>query len=357
LALNSVLLVIISLLIISSAFSPLYFKEVSGGTFPGINGKIAFRAGFSDIAIWTMNPDGSDRKQLTNTLTDNNPDFSADGKKIVFDSRRDGNTEIYIMDSDGLVETRVTNNGAMDFGPSFSPDGSKIAFSSDRDGDQEIYTINIDGTGLMKLTDNSATSDKNPQWSPDGTQIVFQSNRDQAFEEEIYVMNAADGSGQMNISNRIGTVLDRINDINPSWSPDGNKIVWAGDINDQREIWTMNPDGSDQRQITDDPTRVEETNPSFSPEGDKIVFCSIENRGNFQIVVMNPDGTDRTTISAIPSAFDCAPDWGAGMTIVGGEILPIEATSLILAGAQSFSWMIPVIVSVLGIGLFVFRRT
>lgn len=71
-----------------------------------------------------------------------------------------------------------------------------IAFQSDRDGDKEIYVMNGDGSGLINLTDNLADDDA-PFWSPDGTQITFSSERD--GNAEIYAMNA-DGSGQMRLT-------------------------------------------------------------------------------------------------------------------------------------------------------------
>src|SRR5262245_25368347 len=85
--------------------------------------------------------------------------------KIAFASERDGNWEIYVMNTDGTGQTRLTNDVAVDSDPAFSPDGTKIAFSSDRDGDGEIYLINADGTGLTRLTNNT-TGDVQPSFSP-----------------------------------------------------------------------------------------------------------------------------------------------------------------------------------------------
>ena len=68
-----------------------------------------------------------------------------------------------------------------------SPDGKKITFSSYRDGNEEIYIMNTDGSGQINLTDNPAF-DKNPSWSPDGKKITYKSNSNDNFE--IYIMNA-----------------------------------------------------------------------------------------------------------------------------------------------------------------------
>ena len=85
--------------------------------------------------------------------------------KIVFESRRDGNREIYVMNSDGSEQTRLTNNPALDNCPSWSPDGSKIAFWSERDGNCEIYVMNADGSEQKRLTNNPAF-DGYSFWSP-----------------------------------------------------------------------------------------------------------------------------------------------------------------------------------------------
>lgn len=84
--------------------------------------------------------------------------------KIVFDSDRDGNAEIYAMNADGSGATRITNHAGADIRPAASPDGTKIAFMSNRDGNFEIYVMNADGSGQTNLTSNPA-NDADPAWS------------------------------------------------------------------------------------------------------------------------------------------------------------------------------------------------
>ena len=114
------------------------------------------------------------------------PDPTQGGGKIAFDSNRDGNDEIYVMNSDGTNLTNLTNNPADDEFPSWSPDGTKIAFESGYD----IYVMNADGSDWTRLTnwspDNPAWG-QDPSWSPDGTKIVFTSQLDGS--RDIYVMN------------------------------------------------------------------------------------------------------------------------------------------------------------------------
>jgi dipeptidyl aminopeptidase/acylaminoacyl peptidase len=85
--------------------------------------------------------------------------------KIAFASDRDGSYEIYVMNSDGSNQTRLTNSSEGG-DPCWSPDGTKIAFHSLRDGNYEIYVMNADGSNQIRLTDNQ-TTDVSPSWSPD----------------------------------------------------------------------------------------------------------------------------------------------------------------------------------------------
>ena len=89
---------------------------------------------------------------------------SPEQTKIAFESNRDGNWEIYVMNADGSEQTNLTNNPAMDTFPSWSPGGKKIAFQSFRDGNWDIYVMNADGSEQTNLTNNPA-SDGEPSWS------------------------------------------------------------------------------------------------------------------------------------------------------------------------------------------------
>jgi len=118
-------------------------------------------------------------------------------ERILFTSTRDGNYEIYDMNSDGSVQCRLTNQLDHGYNASWAPNGRQIAFTSSHDGDDEIYVLNSDGTDLVRLTYSPGLED-NPDWSPDGRQIAFTSHRD--GNAEVYVMNA-DGSAQTRLTN------------------------------------------------------------------------------------------------------------------------------------------------------------
>ena len=109
------------------------------------------------------------------------------GDLIAFESDRDGDYEVFVMNPDGTEVRQLTDNDDGDYFPVWSPDGKRIAFASDRDGDWEIFVMNTDGTEVRQLTDND-DDDGTPAWSPDGKRTAFTSGR--YGDYEIFVMNA-----------------------------------------------------------------------------------------------------------------------------------------------------------------------
>lgn len=106
-----------------------------------------------------MSADGSGPVNLTNhTAEDDYASWSPDGSRIAFESDRDGNEEIYVMNADGSDPVNLTNHLSEDHHPSWSPDGSHIAFATDREGNDEVYVMEVGPSRRVSVTPTSTTA-------------------------------------------------------------------------------------------------------------------------------------------------------------------------------------------------------
>lgn len=211
--------------------------------------------------IYVMDANGSNQINLTgyesSVTLSIEPDWSPDGSKIAFAAYSDLTsttaTNIHVMNSDGSGIT-VIDSGYGDTIPSWSSDSSKIAFYTSRDGglgDTEVFIMDSDGSNPMNISNNPVVYgvdlsgyDSEPAWSPDGNKIAFVSHRSGSFD--IWVMDA-DGSNQVNLTGQATY------DGSPAWSPDSTKIAFMSWRSGDAEIYVMNADGSSPVRITDSP--------------------------------------------------------------------------------------------------------
>jgi uncharacterized membrane protein len=223
--------------------------------------------------------------------------------KIAFESNRGGNADIYILDTQSLEVARLTNEPAVDTQPAWSPDGSKIAFASDRSGNFDIYVMNSDGSNVQNITNNEIGDDLHPAWSPDGNWIAFSTDRD--GNREIYSIQV-DGPGIHNLSNSPDS-----EEYQPHWFESGgilfsnDMIVFTSERDGNPEIYRMNPDGSDQVRLTNNPAA--DYSPNGSPQGNQIAFIT-ERDGNPEVYLMDIDGGNPQNLSQSPAA-ELHPAW------------------------------------------------
>ncbi len=247
--------------------------------------------------IYVMDWDGFNPLPLTKNGSINlNPEFSPDGREIIFTSYKRGNPDLYRRSLSNTAEVPLSRRKGLNITGSWSPDGSKIALALSKDGDAEIYTLDRNGANPARLSINPAL-DLYPAWSPDGKQIAFVSDR--LGKPQIFVMNA-DGGDVRRL-----TTSGSYN-VNPRWSPKGDRIAYSRMTNGGFNIFTIAPDGSSDTQLTADGNNE---NPSWSADGRFICFSSKRSSGD-GVYVMRADGTGQTKVSGGKGAY-FQPAWSA----------------------------------------------
>jgi TolB protein len=287
------------------------------------NGKIVFQSDRDgNYNLWIMNLDGSELKNLTDippsstdARTNVGPVPSPDGERIAFISNRDGDNEIYVIDIESGIQQNLTENKANDYSPTWSPDGKQIAFVSDRDTipvapergiwSNNIYIMNADGSGARRLTINNVTAGYNGlAWSPDGMKLAL--NLSDLTSSGSYF---ASGINLMTISNSSLVALTLPSDnmsCCAKWSPDGNHILYSVVDRGFENIYVMKADGTDQVALTQE-SAYYDIDPSWSPDGEYILFSSNRD-GQYHIYMMNADGSNQQRLTNGPGE-DRYPVW------------------------------------------------
>ncbi len=225
-----------------------------------------------------MNQDGSNREPLIKLdenpfgykIQTSDPSWSINGDSIAFTGNISTiNLAIYSVYSDGSnlkLLTNQSNSSEYNISPAWSPDGKKIAFVSERDGGREIYVMNSDGSAQTRLT-MGLMENNNPAWNPDGTKIAFVSRRE--GRDLIYVMNS-DGTNQVRLIKPPGSEVSPswASDANPSWSPDGSLIAFSRGC----EIFISSSDGSKERLVAGIPKTMCVDHPTWSPDSLNLAF-------------------------------------------------------------------------------------
>ena len=299
-----------------------HLRNIKQLTFGGENAEAYFSADGKQLIfqstrdgrgcdqIYTMNVDGSNVKMISNGEGRTTCSyFFPGGKRVLYSSTHLGdkqcpprpdysrgyvwavypNFDIFTANPDGSNPKQLTTTPGYDAETTITLDGKKLVFTSMRVGDLDIYSMDADGKNVKRLT-NELGYDGGPFWSYDGKQIVYRAHHpktDDAKAEytallkdnliqptvlEIWVMNA-DGSNKRQVTSN-----GKAN-FGPYFFPDGKRIIFASNIDDPRgrnfDLYMINVDGSGQERITFSPAF--DGFPMFSPDGKKLVFASNRN--------------------------------------------------------------------------------
>jgi Tol biopolymer transport system component len=309
-----------------------HLRNIKQLTFAGENAEAYFSADGSRLIfqstrdgrqcdqIYTMSVDGSNVKMIsTGQGRTTCSYFFPNGERILYSSTHLAGKEcpprpdfsqgyvwavypsfdIFTARPDGSDLKQLTNSPGYDAETTISKDG-KLVFTSMRDGDLDIYTMDANGKHVRRLT-NELGYDGGPFWSYDGKQIVYRANHPQTEKEksdylsllkqnlirpttlEIWVMNA-DGSNKRQVTHNGKASFA------PYFFPDGKRIIFASNMADPKgrdfDLYMINVDGSGLERITYNDTF--DGFPMFSPDGKKLVFASNRNaktRGDTNVFI------------------------------------------------------------------------
>lgn len=249
--------------------------------------------------------DGHNIKQIT---SDGNiallPEWSPAGESIAFTSFKGGGPELYGKDlSSGKVRP-ISGRKGLNTGACWTSDGKRIALTLTREDNQDIFLIDLRGRILDRYTHDRAI-DVSPTFSPDGTKIAFVSDR--SGSPQIWVQdlkNMDKGPERITFPGVGANTFESKYNTSPDWSS-RNQIVFSGDSDTGRDIFTIDPGGNNLRRLTANSGFNED--PCWSPDGRYMVFSSNRD-GGYHLYIMNSSGFNQRRITFMKGE-QTAPSW------------------------------------------------
>ena len=250
--------------------------------------------------MYVVDFDGANVKKLTDEQSILlSPDWSPDGRSIVYTSYQDHNPALILLDTNGSRRRPLLKLPGLNSAPAWSPDGTKISLVLSKDSNSEIYVLNR-WRKLTRLT-RHFNIDTSPTWSPDGKRIAFTSDRSGTGRPQIYIMDGESGdrTGVMRI-----TFQSRYND-NPAWSPDGDKIAYTSLIKGRFQIKMYHLETRETTAVTTGPGSKEE--PTWSPDGLFLAYRMTRGRSS-SIHIKRVGGKKSRQLTFLPEG-GTSPTW------------------------------------------------
>jgi Tol biopolymer transport system component len=292
--------------------------------FPGVPGPIGYsklklNEGGNAGGLRTHGPRRVEApRTLTNDPDDTNPSYSANGRRIVFESNRDagGSSHIYVMNATGSGIPALTSGPDFDSNPSFSANGRQVAFDRTAPGSRrsQVFVVNVDGSGLRQLT-RGASDNEDPTFTPDGRRIVFVSDRERdarSDRADIFSMSPS-GTGVRQL------VDGPMSDSEPDVAPDGRRLAFVSNRAGGPNVFVAKMNGRGLRQLTHSRRSCFSgacyRHPSWSPGGKHIALVAI-GRYNSDLHVVRVDGSRSVEFAGAGTEVEgfgtriAAPGWG-----------------------------------------------
>lgn len=242
-------------------------------------------------------------KCLTNHPSeDRYASYSPNGEWIVFESNRDGNWNIYLMDKTGGQVKRITQDPNDDRRPSWHPNGKSILFESSRNGQTALFTFNLKNKRIKQINNSSAYGEPMfASFSPNGRHIACS-----------YIVG--ENNSHILLLNQNGKIIKTLvanayRNFYPKWSNDGSKLSYFSrkeTDNEDDEIYILDVKTGKESRITDWPKH--NFCPSWSNSDDKLVYATSMEETRPEIFIRNIDGSDEKRITFNEDG-DTLPNW------------------------------------------------
>jgi len=280
---------------------------------PGIAAtRIVFRRLVTPTAsdLFVIDSDGYGLRRLTHEASANDsaivmsPEVSPNGRFVAYVSYRSGKPVIYEMDMVTGAEQVISDIGRINITPVYSPDGRRILFGRTQDDHTELFEIQRDPLCCTRRVTFTSTGETlGGTYSPDGTQLAITSTP--LGNPQIYVLDLQRGGDPAIVSRYV--FGERGYATSPHWSPRGDRIAYHTWVDSWFQIVTVNPDGTDRRVMT---SRGSNEDPSWAPDGRHLVFAGTL-RGYYALWVL--DTVSGRLRSVTVNQVDQLPHWSASI--------------------------------------------
>jgi TolB protein len=252
-----------------------------------------------DVELYAVTVDGGNEVPVARALAAESPSWSPDGRRIVYSL----NGHLYVMDGDGTHRVQLTSAAALDRHPDWSPDGTRLVFqrgNTPMGGD--LYLLDPVTTVATRLTSGDAV-DQLPVWSPDGRHIAYASDR--AGSSDVWIMDA-NGEDPRQVT------FDHADDWWPTWSPDGRRLAFMSDRDGDVSVYVIDVDGTNEHRLVPEAVSV----PAWSPDGRSI---AVVDGLTGEVYLVAADGSTRRRLTTSRGG-NFAPSWSPDGTrlILGG---------------------------------------
>ncbi|MCQ3936122.1 MAG: hypothetical protein DPW18_03625 [Chloroflexi bacterium] len=235
------------------------------------------------------------------STTDSRPSRSLNDEWVVFQSDRDGNVELYLADSMGKSQSRLTKTNSNNINAMFAPNSRNVVYQSDRNGNWDIFLLNKDTGEDLQLTSDTA-DDVNPFFSPDNNWITFQSNRTGSWN--VFIFDISTGT-EYQVTSFSTDVLF------PSWSPNGKQLAFFINMTGTWDLYVSDLKGESFSRIS---VGGDAGNATWSPEGNRLAY-QLTVGGNTDIFTYDLVTNTEYQLTDF-GGVDSAPTWNCGGTDV-----------------------------------------